>query len=37
MLAIPLATTTRSVEDRSHAAWLNTSRLSTASGTQIAP
>ena len=37
MLAIPLAITVRSVLESSHAAWLKISRLSTASGTQIAP
>jgi hypothetical protein len=36
MFAIPVATIARSVLDRSHSAWANASRLSTASGTQIA-
>jgi hypothetical protein len=37
MLAIPDATTARSVEERSHMAWLSASRLSTDSPNQIAP
>ena len=36
MFAIPLATTARPVLERIHAAWENASRLSTASGIQIA-
>ena len=36
MLAMPLATTSRSELARSHPAWLNTSRLSTLSGIQSA-